>query len=393
MNDLWSYLQNEVVAGNRRPLVVGPSGVGKSASVLSFAASLDRVEWSVIWIHLGVVSSCLVMRTKKWWRLVDLNEYMSVLPRVADEKLFVFVDGYKNCKTHEEILPNILARLCEEDRLVVCSPMAALGKRNAQNDALLRIKAYFMSIWKPSPTTLFMHKLDAASVYMYNEVNAEDGCGEEGHNDEEKRNHALKLKFYYAGGSCRFMFQFTATKVKEILHMALVSTKKLDLSRYCCGFYHSDTTNTFSGMQRAARDHHPRLSPVSSFAVSHLAEDSEEIVISELVVRFDDSDDDPPVDRFVFEWLFFASVSNRKLKLFGIGGCVDVLPQARVLQFNPKKGFRKLTGMITRCYADNTYDIVYAGGERDTRIADLIQDRDGEKNQFEKASRAEQRRL
>lgn len=67
VNDLWTYLRNDVVTGNKRPFVMGPAGVGKSTCVLSFAASLNPVEWSVVWIHLGgVVSSCLAMRTNDW---------------------------------------------------------------------------------------------------------------------------------------------------------------------------------------------------------------------------------------------------------------------------------------------------------------------------------------
>lgn len=60
-------------------------------------------------------------------RLVDITDF--VLPRIADEKLFVFVDGYENSEAHEKFYSNVLARLDEDnDRLVICSPMAAMGR-------------------------------------------------------------------------------------------------------------------------------------------------------------------------------------------------------------------------------------------------------------------------
>ncbi|KAE9121029.1 hypothetical protein PF010_g7268 [Phytophthora fragariae] len=263
VNDLWTYLKDEVLVGNKKPFIVGPSGVGKSVSTLSFAASLDRVEWSVLWIHLGVPSSCLMMRTKEYWEFTNMTGF--VLPRVADEKLFVFVDGYKACDAHDKFLSYVMVQLSKENgRLVVCSAMSALGERNAEADELKNIEAFFMYSWKQEEYleaiaddafyASVADKLDA--TYEHNEVNVDDDSDEDAEDgsaddQESEKCRALALKGYYAGGSCRFMFQYTTDEVKSTLETAVHSTRnKVNMIDYCRSVFHSDTIDPLYGMLR-----------------------------------------------------------------------------------------------------------------------------------------------
>ncbi|GMF33903.1 unnamed protein product [Phytophthora lilii] len=92
-----------------------------------------------------------------------------------------------------------------------------------------------------------MSKLDATSP---NEVN-EDGGVEAKQSEEDRKTHALNLKFYYAGGSCWFMFQYSTDKVVRILNAAVLSARdKPDLVMFCFGNFHTDSINRLYGMQR-----------------------------------------------------------------------------------------------------------------------------------------------
>jgi hypothetical protein len=54
------------------------------------------------------------------------------------------------------------------------------------------------------------------------EVNDDDGSVEESSEKDNKQN-ALGLKFYYAGGSCRFMFQYPTKQERRNLKAAVES--------------------------------------------------------------------------------------------------------------------------------------------------------------------------
>ncbi|KAE9269804.1 hypothetical protein PR003_g31035, partial [Phytophthora rubi] len=346
VHDLWGFVQNEVIAKNARGFIVGPPGTGKSVSTLSFVASLDHQEWNVVWIHLGKnLDSCLALGTKEYWEITELSSFE--LPRVAGKKLFICLDGFKATTAHDDFFKRVFTLLDKEnERLVVCSSMATLGKRNLEDDDHDNIRVFFMYSWT-QPDYLaaiadqafcdkIVSKLDATSAFEVNE----DGDFEAEWSEEDKKKHAVDLKFYYAGGSCRFMFQYPTNRVVKILETAVESVNnKSDLVKYCGGSLHTDAINRLYGMQR--HDTGNGRFPVSSYAAYLFANQCDEETISQLGARLNASNN-PSVDGHLFEWLFVAAVRKRAVKLFGDRGTEDVLPQANVLRFDPKKQFRVL---------------------------------------------------
>ncbi|KAG2762203.1 hypothetical protein PC129_g18027 [Phytophthora cactorum] len=240
VHDLWGFVQNEVIAKNARGFIVGPPGTGKSVSTLSFVASLDHQEWNVVWIHLSDrLDSCLALGTKEYWDIADLSSFE--LPRVAGKKLFICLDGFKATTAHAKFFKHVFTLLDKKnERLVVCSSMASLGKRNREDDHHANIQVFVMYSWTQDEylaaiaDQAFYDKivstLDATSA---TEVNEDDGFEAEW-SEEDKKKHAVDLKFYYAGGSCRFMFQYLTNEVMESLKTAVESVaNKSDLVKYC----------------------------------------------------------------------------------------------------------------------------------------------------------------
>ncbi|KAG6617027.1 putative crinkler (CRN) family protein [Phytophthora cinnamomi] len=232
VHDLWGFMQNEVVAQN---------------------------EWNVVWIHLSDrLDSCLALGTKEYWRIAALSSFE--LPRVAGKKLFICLDGYKATTAHANFFKNVLTLLDEEnERLVVCSSMASLA---------IADQAFYDKI---------VSKLDATSA---TEVNEDDGFEGE-RSEEDKKKRAVDLKFYYAGGSCRFMFQYHANQVVDSLKTALESVaNKSDLVKYCGGSLHTDAVNRLYGMQRDG-DGNGRF-PVSSYVASLFVKECDGETITQL---------------------------------------------------------------------------------------------------------------
>ncbi|POM71015.1 Crinkler (CRN) family protein, partial [Phytophthora palmivora] len=226
-----------------------------------------------------------------------------------------------------------------------CSSMAALGRRKIEVDRRLHIKHFFMYSWTHEEYLdaianqafydQVADKFDAMSTLTTND----DDSAEEELSEEDKIRHTLALKFCYAGGSCRFMFQYTTKEVKEQLGIAIECVcNKFELVEYCSGVFRKETINKFYGMQSGCQ----MLFPVSSYVAYVFAAHSGEHAIAAWANRLNQSDN-PAMDGFIFEWLFLVSVRGRKVELFADQDVIDVLPQANVLQFNPRKRFKILT--------------------------------------------------
>ncbi|KAF4128640.1 hypothetical protein GN958_ATG22199 [Phytophthora infestans] len=262
--------------------------------------------------------------------------------------------------------------------------MATLGKRNREDDALAKITPYLMYSWVKEEYVAAIRnekffatvrdKFDFTDVYEVNDESEDDGPLSE----EDQKAQALDWKFYFAGGSCRYMFQYTTKWLKDTVDEAIASVlNKADLVKYCSGNYHHETIHKLYGMHRYDLDgrvRHGRV-PVSSYVASRFAAECSEHAIMELVADYNTSRN-ISLKGYIPKWLFLASLATRKVKLFGSANDVNVLPQANVLPFDPekplkrldKKGIRQL-GTISRRNSDDTYDIHFGAGWQETYVS------------------------
>ncbi|KAJ8578553.1 hypothetical protein ON010_g654 [Phytophthora cinnamomi] len=164
--------------------------------------------------------------------------------------------------------------------------------------------------------------LERSDLMLRCDVNNEDVQEQ---NADEKKNYTLDLKFSYAGGSCRFMFQFSTSEVIAALASAINSVQnKTELIKYSSGAVHSETINKLYGMER-----HQELGGERFPTIADLE-------------RHLNTSKNPSLDGHILEWMFLASVPRYAVQLAGNQGEKDVLPQANVLSFDPKKRFKRL---------------------------------------------------
>ncbi|CAK5056313.1 unnamed protein product, partial [Aphanomyces euteiches] len=341
VKELWQFLSDRVIVAKKKGYIVGPPGTGKSMATLSYVASLNRKEWRVIWIHLTKddCTHILDMATKQNWRI---GSVVSKLPRSHDDqKLFVCLDGFHEGDYHMKLFrKHIAAQLKDIDRFVVCSSMSTLGKRNPDDDNRAGIEFFFMYSWTRDEYRAAVQDeefLNSVKVYL-------DATPPSDMNEEttltgaEYLNDVMDKKFYYAGGSCRYMFQLSTGEVISRIEEAIqAAPNKADLVKYCVGMYHKDEINRLYGLNENRERY-----AVSEYALSCFVNASGKDTIVELAKNLG-SAQTPPMHGYLFEWLFLATVKEEKVELIDVNSEKVPLPMTEVCIFDPTKNF-KTTG-------------------------------------------------
>jgi hypothetical protein len=168
-------------------------------------------------------------------------------------------------------------------------------EENEQDESRFRVKHFFLYSWtqdeyvKAIADPVFYEKvadkLDATSDWEVNDN--EDGDDERQVNQEGKKMRALQRKFNYAGGSYRFMFQYSTQKVKTILRRGFVSASWASLANYWAANEHPDSVHALYGMQPGDQSGGGCFEsfPVSSFVASLFADESRDDAIDKLTRR------------------------------------------------------------------------------------------------------------
>ncbi|ETK77488.1 hypothetical protein L915_16255 [Phytophthora nicotianae] len=205
--------------------------------------------------------------------IVDTSAFS--LPRTRNNRLFVCLDGFKHTSKDCNTLARLLcSQLNQEDRIVICTGTSSIGESNKEvlkSNSLWSQDEYLAAITNQEFYEKIASKLDTTSSLDLNESDSDDELDE-----DEKKKHAVQLKFYYAGGSCRFLFQYTTNEVKRMLEKG--RNPLMDLVKHCDGTTHNGMIDHFYGMQS---DRHKRFPVTTSlFAADCVAE-----VIQELMKR------------------------------------------------------------------------------------------------------------
>ncbi len=303
----------------------------------------------MIWFHLADINYCLTLKPNTFSIGVSVMERFD-LPRPGNRKLFICVDGFTADPFQKDFYNKLIRQLCDEDRIVICSSLATLGKSNIADDIVQRRETFHVPSWTKEEYLSAManetfyqavkgnlnaHKVRLSKILDFHEVDGE-GNGDRNVVTEE-REQAFIWKFYYAGGACRYMFQFPMVLLMEQLERALKSVKKKhEQVSNSSGKYNADEMNRLYGMTSSGE----RFA-VSSYVTHVFARYSDPEKISELLWELN-AQDNPSIDGFIFEWLFFASVQNFSLELFDVNDNKLTLPMADVVMFDPKRNFKIL---------------------------------------------------
>jgi len=231
-DDQINFLNQTVIGKGRVGCVLGPPGTGKSSTALAFASMLNHKEWTVTWIHVSRLSPPRCVRIEegsKSVRILISDNYYSELEEILHEEVeeqmkhIVFLDGMTTVHVKEEQMC-IVWRMQNQTnrRLVMVSSMSSRWKAKAHGDDLNEIDKFRAYSWTEDEY-LEAVKSDALFQSICSNLDSSGNAGVASANDDT-RVELVQSKFYFAGGSARFMFDCTTSCIIEELKDSITET-------------------------------------------------------------------------------------------------------------------------------------------------------------------------
>ncbi|CAM6093750.1 unnamed protein product [Calypogeia fissa] len=294
------------------PWILGPPGVGKSLAVFAFTRSLPVSEWSVTWIHSsrGAIFSLYHrdntgIRTEEF-ELENRHEYLNQL-KVENKHLLV-LDGFTNGTTNNTMRGTCelwLKKDFEMRRLFVVCSMASRFKSGSEGDDMqFNVTDFTVSSW-----TLEEYKAALEKPALYATVKEKLGT-----DTDKSRDELVESKYYFAGGSARYMFLMYTDEVKERLNLAIENVSDIRaLAAGRTGVSSPGFVHRLISFQDGIRG------IVSQYAANGLAIKLGTELVDHFIqiYRWNLS---PPMKGFLFEMWFFAKLSFDGLSYERIDG-------------------------------------------------------------------------
>jgi hypothetical protein len=219
-----SFCQQEIMAEGCLGWILGPPGTGKSAAGFAFAASVDRAEWTVIWLKLSEYQPRMSIfeGNQQYTAYTSYDFARDVFGRAGgSQKCLLIVDGFLNSNIRHDQTREYAQSWRTADqynrRLMIISSTSSRGKVNDGEDSLYRVREHLVPSWTRR------EYVDAVEIpELLSSVSSSLGSSPPG-TSVQGLQELIDQKFYFAGGSARHMFQFALKSVKESLDRALQS--------------------------------------------------------------------------------------------------------------------------------------------------------------------------
>jgi hypothetical protein len=397
----WTFLKDEVIEKSTFGWILGPPGTGKSVCAFSFLLNLDFNEWKITWFHLPrfahpvcmQINGDIILNSK----LSSINieeEIEEILDSNGEKKHIVFIDGYKNSDIHTRFM-NACHLWFEENskmnRLVVICSMSSRGKTNHEDDRILNIVEFFVNSWKIEEYyqsienkeffSSIEHCLDSSQILKLEEKILEESTMIE-RTEEEKvkeKKERIDSKYYFAGGSSRFMFAYKTHEVLEILEDSIESVD--DILPYIKNTVgaRSDIINRLFGIFK--EKYKTKTFIISQYAANEIALKSGTQMVESLYYALK-NEGNPAMEGWMFEMWFFASIKKETLKIHDELDNEELWPPCTVSKFDPENPVINHSPIWLKPLKWNQggYDAVYVDKEK--KYVKFVQITKGKEHSF-----------
>ena len=218
------FLRQEVMAEGYLGWILGPPGTGKSVAGFAFAASVDRAEWTVIWVKLSYVyrpGMSIFEGNQQYTAYTSYEFVRDFLGQTGgSQKCVLILDGFIDTNIeHDQTRKDAQFWRIRDQynrRLVIISWMSSRRNVNDEEDSIYRVREHLVPSWTRREYDEALKIPDLLS-------SVSSSLGSPPGNSEQGLQELIDRKFYFAGGSARYMFEFATKDVKESLDKALRS--------------------------------------------------------------------------------------------------------------------------------------------------------------------------
>ena len=218
-----NFCRQEIMAEGYLGWILGPPGTGKSVAVFAFAVSVDRPEWTVIWVKLSqyLPRMSIFEGNQQYTAYTSYKFVRDFLGQAGgSQKCILILDGFLNTNIEHDQTRNDAQFWRIRDqyncRIIRISWMSSRRNVNDGEDLIYRVREHLVPSWTRREYDEALKIPDLLS-------SVSSSLGSPPGNSEQGLQELIDRKFYFAGGSARYMFQFATKDIKESLDKALRS--------------------------------------------------------------------------------------------------------------------------------------------------------------------------
>jgi hypothetical protein len=302
------HLIGELSQDIRAMMIQGPPGSGKSSITWAWACEQDYV----CWIHLDELKGtvCWKDASDSWSKATYSNDSLSAFVDSSKSRVLI-LDGIVKEK-HEILLSHAVANWLDVDvgrkLIIVCSLQYVIKTETLKvhNYKTFQMPSWSLEEYTSAYSHVMMKHSITTEILPENEVQDED---EKVKDEKDKDKEKLQDKFFVAGGSARWMFQFTVNEVIADIEMH-VSRIGSDLTLLMNGLLGERSNTSISHLFCVFNTKEAFI--VSEFATRSIAEKCEAAFLiqarnSSLAIS------NPTFDGWIFEAEFIYKLRSKEI--------------------------------------------------------------------------------
>jgi hypothetical protein len=331
------FLKEEVMKNSQWGWILGPPGTGKSITTYAFLLDLiGTKQWKITWIHLSrrIFPQYVQFHEnyKESGTIDDRERLMRLLDFASEGNHIVVIDGFADLVDHNAIIKDCYAWFSQNivlHRLTVLCSMSSRGKTNIQDDKNQRVNIHNVNSWKIEE----YHQAMKNNVFFESIREFLDGSLDL----EVTPQELIDSKYYFAGGSSRFMFCLKTNEVVDLLDQSVeVIHDALPYIQGTIGDQSNFVVNRLFSIFKKEGSRTQRTI-VSEYAASQLAMKMGRKLVENFYQTLR-SRLNPSMDGWLLEMWFFAALSEEGVTVYNSSQNKEVTwPQSDILNFDPNQ--------------------------------------------------------
>ncbi|KAJ3338158.1 hypothetical protein HDU83_008293, partial [Entophlyctis luteolus] len=262
--------------------------------------------------------------------LQNIDQQLKAFLGQVRNKHLVIIDGYASADGHIDVIRRCISWRNKDRsnrRLCVVSSMTSRGKSRVTEDVLSNIEEHFVESWSLEE---YQAAVENKEFYANIAQNMDASNGDD--SIPQTPNQLVESKFYFAGGSSRFMFQFNTDRVRQLIGVSISATS--NFMAYLLNTTGDRSNDVINRLFSCYIDPTTGLKDtliISQYAAIQLAMNEGPELVKKIAIAVEEYSN-PSMDGWLLEMWFFASLRKGGVVIHNNNGLEpEKWPQARII--------------------------------------------------------------